>query len=123
VLDEFQRKASMAEVFPAREFQTILLPLWLKIAQGAIKNLRLIIVVRNDLFEEYGLAALPGKPVELMLFNKSDVSMLFQEMCRFYRKEDLNTLRMAAEILVKTPQWDAERFNAMRILLEGQVVP
>ncbi|MDE5465428.1 MULTISPECIES: CHAT domain-containing protein [unclassified Bradyrhizobium] len=123
VLDEFQREAAAVETLPAKEFTTILLPLWMKIAQGSIKNLRLIIALRQDLFEQYELARLPGEPIELQLFNQNDVPMLFQELCRFYRKPDLDTIRQVALIRIKNEPWDASEFRLWGQLVEKEVVP
>jgi hypothetical protein len=123
VLDEFQRDGAVAESLPPSEFREILLPLWLKIARGAIRNLRLIIVVREDLYDKYDLGVLPGEPVKLELFKQSDVPMLFQELCRFYRKPQIDTLCEAAQMAVSEPQWDATWFEWMGRLVRSQQVP
>ncbi len=119
VLDEFQRNTSVAESLPVGEFREILLPLWLKIAQGSIPNLRLIIVVREDLFNDYGLAELPGDPIHLQLFKKEDVSMLFKELCRFYRDDAaLDTVHETALLIVKDSQWDTDRLGIIGGLIK-----
>ncbi|EHR00249.1 CHAT domain-containing protein [Bradyrhizobium sp. WSM471] len=122
VLDQFQREAAVSESFPAAEFRAFLLPLWLRIAQGAVKNLRLITVVRDELYDSYGLAALPDEPIELSLFRRNDVPMLFQELCRFYRGGEIPTLHKAALILVKDSQWDATKLEFLGQLVEQAAV-
>jgi len=119
VLDEFQRNTSVAESLPMQEFRKILLPLWLKIAQGSIPNLRLIIVIREDLFDGYGLAELPGDPIQLQLFKKEDVSMLFKELCRFYRDDAaLDAAHNVALVVVKESQWNTDKLEFIGTMIK-----
>ncbi|WP_271623418.1 CHAT domain-containing protein [Bradyrhizobium sp. CCBAU 11430] len=123
VLDEFQRDGPVAEAFPASEFRTILLPFLSRIARNSIRNLRLIIVVREDLYDRYGLAALPDEPIELHPFKQSDTPMLFQELCRFYRVAKLDVLCQAAIIMVAEPQWHASKLETFGQMVAQAKVP
>src|SRR5215831_921407 len=91
---------------------------------GAVPNLRVIFVVRDTQYQEYGLDALPGQPIDLSLFQSTEASKLFFEMCRFHRQgkrqqnvENLDGLAKAFSIIVGQEGWKAEQLDlASRML-------
>jgi hypothetical protein len=87
VVDGFSGKKPTSSSFSSDEFRVKLLPnVWMKIAKDALPGVRLVLVVRDELYDKYGLADLPDPPIDLSPFPPDEASKLFFELCRFYRR-------------------------------------